>query len=534
MATVNRPVLHYAPPTGWVNDPLALTWHDGRYHLFVQHVPDSVTWDVACRWGHATSDDLLTWQTHPVALEPDDGEDGVWSGNLVRPEPGKAVLFYTAVDEENKEIGRVRRATPADESWLTWDKEDVVVRLPEGERAIAFRDPFVHPYGDGWRMLVGGGLVGGDAVAWMFASDDLAQWRYLGPAASRSGVDREPVDGVWTGTAWECPVLVEVDGQTVFVVSVWEPWVPHYLAYAFAKHAGDRLELGPWQRLSYGPSLYAASPFTDADGLPGLVAWLRDIGDPSAGWMGATSLPYRLHVSGGQLVARPHPAVDSRRVGEPMEGALPPVADVEWRPAVGDTLHAAGVLRLDALADSIVLTVDQGRYELPWNGEPVRVIVDGPIVEIFGQRGVLAAPADGAGHDVPLIGALERSDRASVGMTVRSRQRAADRPGSRCSGQATPSPGLAMISRWRSGLKPVRPASSSRSWPAHATWRATTPGRSRHTSTPSSPTRSREMLSLRLGRPGSSRGSTSTSSATSRSPAAGWPGPSDCSERWWH
>ena len=31
---VPSPRLHHATASGWVNDPLALTWHEGRYHLF--------------------------------------------------------------------------------------------------------------------------------------------------------------------------------------------------------------------------------------------------------------------------------------------------------------------------------------------------------------------------------------------------------------------------------------------------------------------------------------------------------------------
>src|SRR5262245_46922910 len=216
--SVPRPVLHYAPPSGWVNDPLALTWHESRYHLFFQFVPDSTVWTPACHWGHATSDDLLTWRTEPVALAPDEEEYGVWSGNLVRPSAGEAIVFYTAVDEDDDGIGRVRRALPTDESWATWRKEEVVVRRPEGEGVIAFRDPFVYRDADGWRMLVGGGLSAGEAVAWMYTSADLRAWTYAGPAASRPGGDP-------SGSVWECPVLVRVGERTALVVSEWRAGV---------------------------------------------------------------------------------------------------------------------------------------------------------------------------------------------------------------------------------------------------------------------------------------------------------------------
>ena len=267
-----RPSLHYSPPSGWVNDPHGLTFHDGRYHLFFQYAAGRTTWDVACAWGHATSPDLLTWDTQPVALEPGDGESGVWSGSLA-----DGVVFYTAVDDGSSDQGRVRRAVPTDATWQTWRKEDVVLGPPDDGSARAFRDPHVTAYDGGWRMLLAGGLADGSGALWTSRSDDLITWSP--PVLAASGAEQ--------GSLWECPVLLEVDGRQVLVVSVGGPGVPHSVAYAFCQDHGDRLDLAPWRRLTYGTSLYAASGFTDEEGRPGLIAWLREVGDVEAGWMGA-------------------------------------------------------------------------------------------------------------------------------------------------------------------------------------------------------------------------------------------------------
>lgn len=93
-----RPSFHLSA-TGWLNDPLGLTFHGGQYHLFYQYVPDVPMWDLACRWGHATSPDLVTWTERPVALAPGDGDGGCWSGSVVDPGDGTpAWLFYTSVN----------------------------------------------------------------------------------------------------------------------------------------------------------------------------------------------------------------------------------------------------------------------------------------------------------------------------------------------------------------------------------------------------------------------------------------------------
>jgi L-lactate dehydrogenase complex protein LldG len=94
-----RPQIHFTVREGWINDPLGLTWHEGEYHLFFQFVPGQTVWGPEQRWGHATSEDLLHWTEGPVALEPGDGDDGVWSGSVVVP-PGLDAAWLGALGAE--------------------------------------------------------------------------------------------------------------------------------------------------------------------------------------------------------------------------------------------------------------------------------------------------------------------------------------------------------------------------------------------------------------------------------------------------
>jgi len=243
-------------------------------------------------------------------------------------------------------------------------------------------------------MLLAGGLADGSGALWTSRSDDLVTWSP--PVLAASGADQ--------GSLWECPVLLEVDGRQVVVVSVGGPGVPHAVAYAFCEDRGDRLALEPWRRLTYGPSLYAASGFTDVDGRPGLIAWLRDVGDAEAGWMGAHSLPWTLAVAKDRLVASPHPTLLGRRSGQVLAGLLPATADVAWAARPGDALDAAGVFRAQALQDEVVVS----GHALPWSGEPVRLVLDGPVLEVFAGDGVLAVPVAATGRDGVLDGDLDR------------------------------------------------------------------------------------------------------------------------------
>lgn len=143
--------------------------------------------------GHASSTDLLNWTEHPVVLAPGGGEDdGIWSGSIAIDDAGKPALFYTSVTLPDVQIGRIRTATPTDDSWMHWDKGPFVVDAPDLD-LVAFRDPFLMRDDGRWRMLVGTAIRGGDAAASTFVSDDLLTWSFDGLAASRNTTDRKSV-----------------------------------------------------------------------------------------------------------------------------------------------------------------------------------------------------------------------------------------------------------------------------------------------------------------------------------------------------
>ena len=427
-AAPTRPVLHLTAPAGWINDPLGLTYRNGQYHLFFQHVPGRTSWAPTCHWGHATSPDLFSWTQRPIALAPDESDGGCWSGSIVVEPDGTASLFYTSVALDDLDIGTVRVAHPVDDSWDRWQKGEVVAQLPPGTDAGFYRDPYVY-WADGtWQMLIGSGRADGTAIALVHRSPDLVRWHFDGELAARGTDERDPV---WTGRVWECPQLFRLGDRWVLTVSVWEPWIPHYEAYAIGDLVGGRFVPTTWGRLTYGPCYYAGSAFVDADGERGLIYWLREIVDPDGQWAGANSVPHRLRLDGDRLTAEPHPGLD--RLRQPVEPeSLPSVADLEWRvPAVSGRLvltsaDGGALVSLVAAPGELEITIGDQSWTLPPSPQ-LRLVLDGPILEVFGEFGTFAAP-------VPVAAPLSAAATPGTELTTYALVRPRDGVGSRVSG----------------------------------------------------------------------------------------------------
>ncbi|MBQ9346966.1 MAG: glycoside hydrolase family 32 protein, partial [Oscillibacter sp.] len=91
-----RPVFHFTPPIGWLNDPNGFSVYRGEYHLFYQYHPFSSMWG-PMYWGHAKTTDFLSWEHLGAAMAPDSDYDldGCWSGSAAELDDGRQLLLYT-------------------------------------------------------------------------------------------------------------------------------------------------------------------------------------------------------------------------------------------------------------------------------------------------------------------------------------------------------------------------------------------------------------------------------------------------------
>jgi beta-fructofuranosidase len=388
-----RPILHFTAETGWINDPHAITYRNGTYHLFYQYVPGSRVWAPNCHWGHAVGWSLFELEQLPVALAPGDDDDGIWSGSLITDATGQSHIFYTSVKQHDFGVGRIRVATPEDDAWISWKKGPVVAFAPTDLDIVAFRDPFVFRDGDTWRMVVGAGRSNGTACVLSYVSKDLDSWRYEGIAAQRSTNETEPV---WMGTLWEYPQIFKLDGRHVIVFSVWDDDVLYYAGYGIGTWADGHFTVETWGQLTFGSSYYAPSFFRDADGRPCLILWMRGVQDAEAGWSSVHSIPYVLSLQGDYLVATPHPDLNRYQghevdTGQTVSGLA---LDATWTPKGEASLlkvlsGSDCVFQATITADTLTASVNGETWTMPYSGGDVRMILDGPVAELSTVEGIL-------------------------------------------------------------------------------------------------------------------------------------------------
>ncbi len=390
--TRRRPDLHFTPATGWQNDPHGIVHADGIYHLFMQYVPTATAWQADLSWGHATSPDLVHWTEHEPALKPLADEVGCWSGSVVL-DSGTPTMFYTRPTHEEWGRGNVVSAR-SNGDLSAWQRHGVVIAGPPSEEYFDFRDPQVRREGDVWKMTIGAGKRGVGGCALQYHSHDLERWEFDGELASRAATDEVPFS---TGTVWECPQFLQVDGHWVLLVSAMVQasegdWAE--VLYAIGDYDGVHFSAHSWGRFGHSKRVYATTTFLDADGAPCAMSWLRDTFEAGQAWAGEQSLVHRLNVIDDRLVVSQHPQLDpiiaiedpawrctieieSARGG----GFCVDIDDEEtgwslvldWDASllhvtVDDAVVYVAHLRNDAGEGTLDIVVDAGIAEITWSG----------------------------------------------------------------------------------------------------------------------------------------------------------------------
>jgi len=220
-----RPNFHFTPKANWMNDPNGMFYLNGKYHLYFQYFPDGNVWG-PMHWGHAISENMITWEEQPIALYPDD-LGLIFSGSAVVDKNNTSgfgkdgispiVAIYTYHNMKGEKDGDIDFQTQAiayslDEG-MTWTKHDKnpVISNPGIKD---FRDPKVtwDDKTNKWIMA----LAAGDRVMF-YSSTNLKGWNLESEFGKAIGQH---------GGLWECPDLfpIKINGtdktKWVLIVSI--------------------------------------------------------------------------------------------------------------------------------------------------------------------------------------------------------------------------------------------------------------------------------------------------------------------------
>ena len=91
LADPYRPGYHITTPEGVCGpfDPNGALFWKGLYHLMY-----IVQTEKGHCWAHISSKDLVHWRHHPLALEPGEGDDGIFSGGASLDKGGVPTITY--------------------------------------------------------------------------------------------------------------------------------------------------------------------------------------------------------------------------------------------------------------------------------------------------------------------------------------------------------------------------------------------------------------------------------------------------------
>ena len=298
-----RPKFHLTAGKGWINDPNGLCFYEGKYHVFFQHNPVGILWG-NMHWGHAVSDDLVTFTELGDILYPDESGD-MFSGSAIvdtdnllglkENEHDPLILFYTAAGNEReissgKEFTQcIAYSTDGGNTFRKWKNNPVLPHIKANNR-----DPKVIrvPDSDIYVMAL---YLDGDEYA-LLTSKNLSDWKEL----CRVNL---PGDN-------ECPdfyPLTDEDGNTKWVLTGAHDCA---LIGDFDPERGF-VNYGAPQKFGFGKAYAAQSFDLGGDTRRIRMAWNR-FGIPSDNFNCELGIPFEVSLKSGKLRLFPAKEIEDR------------------------------------------------------------------------------------------------------------------------------------------------------------------------------------------------------------------------------
>lgn len=295
--TKYRPLFHFTPRYGWMNDPNGMFYKDGVWHLYFQYNPYGSKWQ-NMTWGHATSADLVNWNHEPIAIRPDglgsifSGSGAVDRGNTAGFGEDAVIALYTSAG--TSQMQSLAYSTDNGKTFTKYPANPILTLESEA------RDPnmFYNAETGEWNLVLAHAL---DHEMLFFTSPDLKSWTLQSSFGKGIGAQ----DGVW-----ECPDLfrLPVDGtdekKWVLICNInpGGPFGGSAIQYFIGDWDGKTFTADtaadgsiPTKWLDYGKDNYALVSWSDApDNRRTAIGWMSN-------WQYAAEVPTMQYRSANTL-----------------------------------------------------------------------------------------------------------------------------------------------------------------------------------------------------------------------------------------
>jgi len=322
-----RPSYHFSPAAHWMNDPNGMVYYQGTYHLFYQYYPGAMVWG-PMHWGHATSQNLTSWQEQPIALYPDSlgyifsGSAVVDANNTAGFGKNALVAIFTHHDPKGEKAGSktfqnqsLGYSLDAGKTWQKYAGNPVL----KNPGITDFRDPKVswNEVAKKWVMT----LATKDRITF-YSSPNLKEWTKESEFGEKLGAH---------GGVWECPDLfpLTLNGKTHWVLIVnLNPGGPNggsgtqYFVGSFDGHTFKPL-ISKTKWADFGPDNYAGVTWNNTGNRRIFQGWMSnwDYANqvPTSPWRNALTVPRELALQqvGPEIYLTSQPSPEVSKLAQP-------------------------------------------------------------------------------------------------------------------------------------------------------------------------------------------------------------------------
>jgi len=351
---------HFEQKKGFMNDPNGCVFFKGRWHMFFQYHEKGI--EELSVWGHAVSDDLLSWEElEPAIINENEYETcGCWSGSAIVKD-NRLYLFYTSAGDDCAQTVSLVYTDDC-KNFIRYSDKPIISVSPLGDKN--FRDPKVFAYGGKYYMLLGtqvekvGKLV-------CFQSDNLTDWTYTGEFYSSDNHYSERC----RQATLECPEFFPLSN---------DKWG---LKFSSQKYRQEVFVVGTFDGKAFTPETdelfieasnewYATQTFANVEGRTVLIGWMWCWHKPLVGEYekraGTMSIPREMTFKNGKIYN--YPVKEAVKLLKPSS---------EYVKVNGTVVTVLG------LNGEVVLEADMRNHNGVENINKIEILEDGKAVEIF-------------------------------------------------------------------------------------------------------------------------------------------------------